>query len=207
MARKKSAKTAARTFKTSADGVVAFADAILDAGLSAEHVSWGHDLAIIRLYSHFEKLMLEALTCAVNNDTTTISQTTGLKFPKHLSDEVCEYLIVGTRYFDFKGRDGLLRELRRFVPAVRSKKGAPARQHYLITVVGKAQYKKPLERLVVLRNFAAHESKVGRKAAMGVLGASGFGSAGAWLKVSGRLDAIVDPLKRLADDIEKAAPY
>ena len=43
--------------------------------------------------------------------------------------------------------------------------------------------------------------------AMEAVGAKKFGSAGAWLKVQGRLAGIVTPLKHLADDIETAAPY
>jgi hypothetical protein len=188
---------AAQTFRSRADDVLAFAHAVSSSGLSKEHVSWGYDLAIIRLYGYFEALMLESLTCAVNNDTATIAAKTGLAFPKHLSDEVCEYLIVGTGYFDFKGRDGLISVLKKFVPDT----------HYLITVVKKPQYKTPLERMAALRNFAAHGSKVARKAAKDAVGAQKFGSAGAWLKVSGRLPSIVDPLKLLADDVEAAAPY
>ena len=57
----------------------------------------------------FEQLMLFAIVCAINNDTKTISDSTGVEFPKHLTDEVCEYLVLGGRYFDFKGRDGLIR--------------------------------------------------------------------------------------------------
>lgn len=188
---------AAQTFRSRADDVLAFAQAMSSSGLGKEHVSWGYDLAIIRLYGHFEALMLEALTCAVNNDTTTISETTRLAFPKHLTDEVCEYLIIGTGYFDFKGREGLCQVIQKFVP----------KTHYLVTVVKKAQYKTPLEQTAALRNFAAHGSTVARRAAKNAVGAQKFGSAGAWLKVPGRLASIVDPLKRLADDIEAAAPY
>lgn len=56
--------------------------------------SWLHDYAIIRAYTAFEDLMLDALVGAINDDTTTISTTTGVKFPMHLTDEMCEYLVT-----------------------------------------------------------------------------------------------------------------
>ena len=61
-----------------ADADVAEADKILafltaSAGLGDEHVSWCHDLAIIRLYRAFESLMLDTLVGALNNDTSTLS--------------------------------------------------------------------------------------------------------------------------------------
>jgi hypothetical protein len=64
-------------------------------------------------------------------------------------------------------------------------------------------HKTPLTRMATLRNLAAHGSAVSRKAAKDAVGADRLGSAGAWLKVSGRLTGIVDPLKRLADDMQR----
>ena len=141
--------------------------------------------------------MLTSLVVAINNDTTTISSRAGLDFPKHLSDEVCEYLVVGTGYFDFRGRDGLIREVQKFVPA----------NHYLVPIIKKPQYKTSIERLCALRNFAAHGSAVAKKSAMASVGVHRMATAGAWLKGQGRLQAIVAPLKLLAADIEAAAPY
>ena len=57
-------------------------------GQTDEHISWLYSYAIIRLYREFESLVLDALVGAINNDTTTVSTTTGVKFPKHLSTEV-----------------------------------------------------------------------------------------------------------------------
>lgn len=34
-------------------------------------------------------------TGVINDDTTTISEVSGVDFPKHLTDEVCEYLVLG----------------------------------------------------------------------------------------------------------------
>jgi hypothetical protein len=109
MPKRKSIKGSANEFKTETDKILAFLTA--SAGLGDEHVSWCHDLAIIRLYRAFESLMLDALVGALNNDTSTLSTRTGFSFPKHLTDEVCRFLVTGRGYFDFKGRDVLIKAL------------------------------------------------------------------------------------------------
>ena len=54
---------------------------------------------------------------AINNDTSTLSQTVNIEFPKSLSDAVCEFIVTGGGYFDFKGRDGLIKTLKDYVPS------------------------------------------------------------------------------------------
>jgi hypothetical protein len=196
MPRKKSVKLSATNFRNQVDSIVQFL-AIVSAGQSDEHVSWLHNYAIIKLYKEFEGLMLDALVGAVNNDTTTISATTDVQFPKHLTDEVCEFLITGTGYFDFKGRSGLIKTIKSFVPET----------HYLVTVVKKPAYKAPLEQLTALRNFAAHESSSSKRAALEKIGGQKIASSGSWLKRQGRFGSIASKLKALATDIDKAAPY
>lgn len=140
--------------------------------------------------------MLDTLVGAINNDTATVSAQKGITFPKHLSDEVCEYIITGGGYFDFKGRDGLIKLLKKFVPDT----------HFLPSIVKKAAYKSDLEQLSTLRNFAAHDSAQSRRAAKEATGQERLRSAGAWLKRQGRFTKLVESLKKLADEIEAAAP-
>jgi len=193
--RKKSVKKRATDFKSDADAIAAFI--VATAGLSKEQVSWAHEYAILRLYRQFEALMLDALVGAINNDTTTIADRTGITFPQHLTDEVCEYLIIGNGYFDFKGRDGLIKTLKDYVPAA----------HYLVTAVKKDKYKELLERFAALRNLAAHNSEVAKKRAKEAIDQERMPEAGSWLKKQGRLQSIIDRLKELADEIRAAAPY
>ena len=77
MPKKKSIKGSANEFKAEADKILAFLTA--SAGLGDEHVSWCHDLAIIRLYRAFESLMLDTLVGALNNDTSTLSTRTATR--------------------------------------------------------------------------------------------------------------------------------
>lgn len=167
------------------------------AGLNAQVVEWAHDHAIIRLYRAFEDFVLYVLVCAVNNDTAQISEVTGINFPKHLNDEVCEFIIAGDGYFDFKGRDGLIKTVKRFVKE----------DHYLVTAIKNTKYKEPLERLSALRNFAAHDSAHSKKSALKAANTNNMSSAGAWLKRQGRYQHIATKIKELATEIAAAAPY
>lgn len=196
MPKKKSVKKSAHRFCSVLGDVRDFLAEVFP-GQTKQHVSWLHDLAIIRTYSAFEELMLEALVGAINNDTSTISDRTGFEFPSHLTDEVCEYLITGGRYFDFKGRDGLISELKRNVP----------NDHYLVTIVKKPKYRTTLTRLSALRNLAAHNSTVAKRAARKAVEQERMGTAGSWLKSRGRFDRLCDRLLELAKEIEENAPY
>jgi hypothetical protein len=205
MPRKKSLKQATQRFKLDCNDLMQYLQAVQPQVqpqvqphlLNGKHVSWSYDYGVIRLYREFEKLVLECLVGAINNNTSTLSQITGYDFPAHLTDGVCRYLVVGNGYFDFKGRDDLIRILKRYIPD----------NHYLIAIVKKNVYKDALEKLSALRNFAAHGSKVAKKAALKAVNQKKVGSSGCWLKRQGRFVQIVDKLKQLADEIEAQAPY
>lgn len=196
MPRKKSIKGSADWFVQRAAEIDDFLSAVSE-GQSAEHVSWLHGYAIIKLYRIFESFILDCLIGAINNDTGTLSAKAGIPFPKHLTDEVCEYIITGQGYFDFKGRDGLIKTVKGYVPD----------NHYLLSTIKQQKYKEALEQLSALRNYAAHESFKSKKAALDAIGAERIGTAGSWLKRQGRYSRIADKLKELATEVKGHAPY
>lgn len=196
MPRKKSVKSAASRFRIEADSIFDFFQKT--SGLKDEYLDWCVDYSIIRLYREFETLMLEALSGAINNDASkTISATVGFNFPKHMSNDVCKYLIVGTGYFDFKGRDGLIKTIKDFVPD----------NHYLVSILKKSEYKDALERLSALRNFAAHDSERAKIISRKAIGGEKIGSSGSWLRKQNRLSDLLESLKKISDEIESQAPY
>lgn len=196
MPRKKSLQRSASAFRSKADELTQY---VMDAEghLSDIHVTWCYEYAIIRLYREFENLMLEALTGAINNNTQTISKTTGIDFPEHLTDELCEYLITGNGYFDFKGRDGLIKTIKRYVPD----------DHYLLAIIRNESHKSSLEHLSALRNYAAHDSTQSKNTAKKVTGFNRIPACGAWLKKQERFDWIVNDLKEIAQEVHDQAPY
>ena len=159
--------------------------------------TWSAEQAIILVYKEFEKLMLAALVGGINQDTKTISETNGVDFPKHLKKGVCEFLVVGSGYFDFRGRSGLIEIIKNYVSP----------NHYLSVAVSDHKYLDALDELSALRNLAAHESAKARKAAQKATGNNKLSTAGAWLRSAGHFEKICDGLVDLAKEIEKGAPY
>jgi len=192
--RKKSVRNATQVFEAELDAIESFLTEC--AKLSKQHSSSAYDFGVIRLYRAFERLMLEVLVGVMNNDTSTVSAAIGVPLPKHLTDEVCQYFVIGTGYFDFKGRDGLLQLLQRFLPA----------DHWLVTTAKKAAYRRALEQLAALRNFAAHSSTRAKTGAKSATGQQRISSAGAWLKRQNRFSTMVKTLRLFARDIAQSAP-
>jgi hypothetical protein len=201
MARKREIKKAARRFKSDVDSLLGYTAAV-SRGQTAAHKSLIFDGAVIQLYRLFEGLMLAVLVGAINQDTSTLAAKAGIKLPKHLTDDVCQYLVLGNRYFDFKGRDGLRDTIGGYVPT----------DHYLLAVIKKDTYKLSLNVLSALRNHAAHQSEKSRKAALKATSQTRIGSSGSWLrcpsqgKKNSRFEWLCAKMKAIATDIEAAAP-
>ena len=195
--RKKSGRRASAVFKKRVEDIDAFLDQENLSSFSDAHVTWVHDYAIIRLYREFEDMILNCLVAAINSDTQQLAHATGVKFPKHLTDEVCEYIIVKDGYFDLRGRDGLIKTLKMYLPA----------DHYLVTVVKNNAYRGALEKLSALRNLAAHDSKPAKRRALKAIEGQRLASSGAWLKKQNRFGQISASLRRLADEVHAQAPY
>jgi len=151
------------------------------------------------LYKDFERLMLNCIVAAMNNDTSHLSKLKGFDFPKHLTDEVCEYMVTGDGYFDFRGKSGLIKTLKKYLPD----------DHYLITTIKHKRYTESLDMLSALRNYAAHESPQSKQKALDVTKQTRIGGAGSYLKANGgrRFGEIVYELEHLAGRIADKAPY
>ena len=98
--------------------------------------------------------MLNVLVALLNADPTHFSSRTGTLFPKHMNTSVCQHLVTGGGYFDFRGRDGLLREVQKIVP----------KTHWLYVELKKPSHRPTLNKLVGLRNYAAHGSEQSKQA-------------------------------------------
>ena len=197
MPRKKSIRKAARNFQNQVDEIEKFVRTAEKSLSSDRYTSWIYEYAIIRLYREFEVLILNSLVGAINNNTSVLSERTGINFPRHLTDEVCEYLITRGGYFNFRGRDGLIKKLKQFIHD----------DHYLLTIAKKEEYKDVLEKLTALRNLAAHASSTAKDAAKKATGQKRMSSSGVWLKKQDRLFDIMQKIKMFAREIEEEAPY
>jgi hypothetical protein len=196
MPRKKSVRKASERFVDLASRLEEYYVAVSEGtDLLPQEVTWACEAAIIKLSAYFELLMLNALVGAINNDTAMLTESTGVPFPKHLTDEVCEYIVTSGRYFDYRGRDGLIKVLKSFVP----------RDHYLVRIVSKQKYVAALDKVISLRNFAAHESRQSKQRAAELVG--NLAASGVWLKKGNHFLELSDRLKELATELGQAAPY
>ena len=142
--------------------------------------------------------MLSGLVTAINNDTSMLSQTTGIQFPKHPTDEVCEYLVVGDGYFDFRGWDELLKVSKQLV----------GNTLWLVSVFkSEPSYKRTLNLLFTLRNYTVHESTQSKRRFGSEIGAKTVQLPGAWTKRQNRMGSLFSSLRSLAQDIGNNAPY
>lgn len=195
----------AEKFSASVDKILNFTELVTaDETLVDDHESWCFDHAIIRLCREFENFMLHCLIGLINNDSSTLSSKTGIEFPQHMKVEICEYLVRGDGYFDFKGRSGLIKKIKQFVPS--------KPENWFLKIVKKCEYKNSLDRLIALRNFAAHNSPHAKKSALEYTGQQNMSSSGAWLKISdprqtdgNRFTKICESLKRMAKEIGNMA--
>ena len=199
--RKSNPKKAAEDFISNINEIKEFVGSESCKKLTQKHQTWAYEYAVIRLYREFEVMILNSLIAAININTSELSKSTSVKFPKHLTREVCEYIIVGDGYFDFRGRDGLIKVLLKFVQ----------KNHYLVKIVKKGKYKISLNRLSAFRNFAAHDSRSSKEKALKAAGENDhslqrMASPGTWLKTQNRFGALCDTLKQLAEEIRDNAP-
>lgn len=220
--RKNSIKLAAKTFRINVEVIQDFAKRVKQvrktrkqvkpvAYLTKDDENLCFDIAIIFLYREFENLMLNCLVASINNNSTHFSEQKSINFPKHMSKKVCEYLVCGNDYFDFKDYGGLIKEIKKFVSSDRDDQKLYC--HWLLRIVEK--YKDPLSKLSPLRNFAAHNSSRAKKAALKFTNRQRMSSSGAWLKGRGkgqktgenRFTKICETLKEMAEDIKSQAPY
>ena len=163
--------------------------------LGHEHVCWCYEYAIIRLYCAFEQLMLDTLTAVLNKNPKTFEDKTGIKL-KAIQNDLAEYIIVGNGYFDFKGRDGLIKIVKSYV----------ADGHWLIKIVTDDHYKDSLEQLSAFRNYAAHSGNAAKFRARKVTGKGKIAKCGKWLstkdKGKTRYQIIAENLSGLANEIK-----
>lgn len=159
------------------------------------YLSYSYEFAIIQLYKLFEDFIFKTIVGCVNRDSTTVKDTYGVEFSKHLSDDICEFIITKGGYFDFSGRDGLIKICSRNIGDT----------YGITNIIKKNDYTACLNELCALRNYAAHSSNQASVRAKKVLHLERIKPAGACLKTY-RFTAIADKLVDLTKEIQGAIP-
>jgi len=193
--RKASGKVAARKCRDELSEIETYLADVQGSSLSKQSRSRCYDLAALKLCVALERMVVEGLIVAINNDRKALKARTGIEFP-HLNRAASEYLIMGDGYFNFNGtKDGMMRAVRHYLD----------RSHWLVKALSTSDAK-TLARLFSLRNWAAHESAASGRAARAAIGMNA-GSAGSWLKSGTRMQVLIDHVRKIANNVEAAAPY
>lgn len=157
------------------------------------YLSNSYEYAIIALYKAFEKFIFKTIVGCVNHDNSAVTNTYGVQFGKHITDDICEFIITKGGYFDFKDREGLIKII---------KQNVGEETYDVYSIVKKEQYASSLKQLCALRNYAAHTSKQAKKKAAKELGIIRIGTVGSCLKTQNRFSKIADDLTELATNIK-----
>ena len=160
-----------------------------------QYLSFSYENAIIMTYRSFEHFILRIMISCLNHDHSHFEENYGIKLGRHINDDVCEFLITKGGYFDFKGNGDLKKMLNKTI----------GQKHPIVKVFGNGTYSKTIQKLYVLRNYAAHNSPQAKKAVLNEFNLKRAKSAGSILKQQGRFQSIISELEQLAIDI-KAIP-
>jgi len=201
--RKKSPAKSLETFIKETAGIREFLRDAEVRKLSDYSIAYCYDFAVIWAAREFETFVLDILVAQINRDPDPLYLSIGVNFGVHPTSAQCEYLLVGDRYFDFRGYGGLLDSIRK----------VSGKQSALEGAVKVAQSRKAFQIMVGLRNYVAHQSDQSKEAALTAMRLweperNNLGSAGYWLIVrSGgraRMERFLDDIESLCQDMAGA---
>jgi hypothetical protein len=155
---------------------------LVDAEASAmpiRSLSRCYDQAVIWCYRAFEEFVLDVLVGQINRSPANLYASVGVSFGKNPTAAQCEYLLVGDRYFDFRGHSGLVDVVKK----------ASGRGSAIENAVKVTKHRQCFEILTGLRNYAAHQSDQSKNAALRAMkhwepDRKNLGSGGIWLRVA-----------------------
>ena len=107
---------------------------------------------VLKICVTWETFIEDLLALCLSKDVSQYSEYMDTKFPKRPSKELCETLISGYRYFDFKNVDGLKGISKNIlVPAYNPFSKIPTNES------------KKIDEFFQIRNYVAHRSRVAKR--------------------------------------------
>jgi len=104
--------------------------------------------SVLRICALWESFIIEELIDCLNLDCSTLSGHLKLNLPKDMSKDMCEAVLIGDRYLDFKS----VKDLQGFARKVLCKENNP---FDLI----EDQTAKKIDDIYIIRNYISHLSK------------------------------------------------
>lgn len=158
------------------------------------YISNCYEYGIISLYKIFETFIYRTIVGCINHDSSHVSETYNLNFGKHISDEMCDFILTKGKYFNFSGRSDLISICKKHIGDT----------YGVVDILKNRNYESALDELIAFRNFAAHSSKQAKTKAKEVIKGQRIPSIGSYLKKQARLEKIADALCNLSDDVAAA---
>ncbi len=197
VANKKSISKVVRTFNAAIDEQEQFVARAEEAGLTSRQLSLVYEMSLIKVVSALELLVLESLVTVMNRESAAVRQRHGVRIPAHMTDDMCEFLIIRNGYFSFGDRSALIKRLKEFLP----------NDHWLVRAIRDHTHSDTFDRMMALRHLAAHNSKYSLRNAKEKAGVTRLAGAGVWYRAGRRYPSLLRSVRDLASAVEEAAPY
>lgn len=120
--------------------------------LSDPEKSEVYESFVLKICATWETFVEDLLALCLSMDTSQYAEYIGTKCPKRPSKELCETLISGYGYFDFKNVDGLKR----------ISKNILVMTYDPFSKIPREESKK-IDRFFLIRNYVAHRSRVAKR--------------------------------------------
>ena len=110
---------------------------------------------VLRVAAIWEVLVETLLIDCLNRDSTALAKHLGLPLDKHLKRPVCEAIVSGLNYFDFRNSGTLKKEAKKLLVP----------RHNPFQAIPKDAARK-IDEFFVIRNYLAHYSSMARRSVM-----------------------------------------
>lgn len=183
------------TFKSQVESLKGFLEeSKMSMKAKDSYISNCYEYGIISLYKSFEMFMYRTILGCINHNSSYVSEHYKVDFGRHISDEMCDFILTKGGYFDFRGTDGLIKICKHHIGDM----------YGIVDIIKKDEYAKAIDKLVALRNYAAHNSNSSKERAKAVLKLKRIPPIGSYLKKHKTVEEIADKLCKLADEIAVA---
>lgn len=201
--RKKSPAKSLADYRASIDDIRAFINEGHAKALDNDSLARCYDHAVLTAYRTFEEFVLDICIAHINRDPSPFYRAVGVSFGPHVTANQCEFLLVGDRYFDFRGHSGLVDIVRR----------ASGETSAMVAATKVAASREAFEILAALRNYVAHQSSQSWRSALAAMKKweptrRNLGRAGVWLRTAiggqTRLERLLVDLDQLCESLANA---
>ena len=132
-----------------------FMDKIINAQRVISTAQEKHDVVesvVLRLCANWERFVDEHIVDCLNRDSSKLASCYGVALPDNPSKDLCQALIIGDRYLDFRSSSDLLGFTKKVLPNVSNPFNEISKAH-----------RKRMDEVYTIRNYLSHYSGSARR--------------------------------------------